>query len=130
MPSQPAWFHRLDEILSALRSMTSTHLDRRAVQKLFRVRQRRQSRANDRLRAPCRSILPPWWTRKHRTARSSDGHRLPQVEVVSRFRYSDLKEASGGRSLHHRKDKAEKRVRQAQAGERYPETATGTQADR
>ena len=36
MPSQPAWFHRLDEILSALRSMTSTHLDRAAVEKLFR----------------------------------------------------------------------------------------------
>ena len=31
MPSQPAWFHRLDEILSALRAMTSTHLDRVAV---------------------------------------------------------------------------------------------------
>ena len=30
MPAQPAWFHRLDEILSALRSMTSTHLDRAA----------------------------------------------------------------------------------------------------
>ena len=28
MPSQPAWFHRLEEILGALRSMTSTHLDR------------------------------------------------------------------------------------------------------
>ena len=41
MPSQPAWFHRLDEILGALRSMTSTHLDRTAVEKLFRVRQRR-----------------------------------------------------------------------------------------
>ena len=41
MPAQPAWFHRLDEILSALRSMTSTHLDRAAVEKLFRVRRRR-----------------------------------------------------------------------------------------
>ena len=41
MPSQPAWFHRLDEILSALRPMTSTHLDRAAVEKLFRVHQRR-----------------------------------------------------------------------------------------
>ena len=41
MPAQRAWFHRLDEILSALRSMTSTHLDRAAVEKLFRVRQRR-----------------------------------------------------------------------------------------
>ena len=41
MPSQPAWFHRLDEILSALRSMTSTHIDRAAVEKLFRVRWRR-----------------------------------------------------------------------------------------
>ena len=40
MPSQPAWFHRLDEILSALRSMTSTRLDR-AVPSLhlpFRIR--------------------------------------------------------------------------------------------
>ena len=41
MPSQPAWFHRLDEILADLRSMTSPHLDRAAVEKLFRVRQRR-----------------------------------------------------------------------------------------
>ena len=39
MPAQPAWFHRLEEILSALRSMTSSHLDRAAVEKLFRVRQ-------------------------------------------------------------------------------------------
>ena len=41
IPAQPAWFHRLDEILSALRSMTSTHLDRAAVERLFGVRQRR-----------------------------------------------------------------------------------------
>ena len=41
MPSQPACFHRLDEILGTLRSMTSAHLDRAAVEKLFRVRQRR-----------------------------------------------------------------------------------------
>ena len=39
-PAQPAWFHRLDEILGALRSMTSPHLDRAAVEKLFRGRQR------------------------------------------------------------------------------------------
>ena len=41
MPSQPACFHRLDEILTAPRAMTSTHLDRQAIEKLFRVRQRR-----------------------------------------------------------------------------------------
>ena len=41
MTAQPVCFHRLDEILSALRSMTSTHLDRAAVEKLFRVHQRR-----------------------------------------------------------------------------------------
>ena len=41
MPAQPAWFQRLEEILSALRAMTSSHLDRAAVEKLFRVRQRR-----------------------------------------------------------------------------------------
>jgi len=41
MPSQPAWFHRLDEILETLRGMESTHLDRQAVQKLFGVRERR-----------------------------------------------------------------------------------------
>ena len=40
-PSQPAWFHRLDEIFTALRSMTSTRLDRAAVEKLFRVLQLR-----------------------------------------------------------------------------------------
>ena len=41
MPAQPAWFHRLDEILGALRVIGFTHLDRLAVEKLFRVRQRR-----------------------------------------------------------------------------------------
>jgi len=41
MPSQPAWFHRLDEILETLRGMESSHLDRLAVQKLFGVRERR-----------------------------------------------------------------------------------------
>ena len=41
MLAQPAWVHRLDEILADLQSMTSTHLDRRAVEKLFRVRRRR-----------------------------------------------------------------------------------------
>ena len=40
MSAQPAWFQRLEEILSALRSMTSTHLDRLAVEKLFGVRER------------------------------------------------------------------------------------------
>ena len=41
VPAQPACFQGLDEILSALRSMTSTRLDRLAVEKLFRVRRRR-----------------------------------------------------------------------------------------
>src|ERR1035441_5870607 len=41
MPSQPGWFHRLDEILETLRGMESNHLDRLAVQKLFGVRERR-----------------------------------------------------------------------------------------
>ena len=41
MPSQPAWFHRLEEILADLRSMDIHSLDRAAVEKLFRVRQRR-----------------------------------------------------------------------------------------
>ena len=40
-PPKPAWFHRLDEILGALRSIESTRLDRRAVEELFRVRRRR-----------------------------------------------------------------------------------------
>ena len=54
MPSQPAWFHRLDEILSALRSMTSTHLDRAAVEKLFRVRHVQDNRyAVDRYAGSC-----------------------------------------------------------------------------
>ncbi len=41
MPAQPVWFHRLEEILSALRSLQTDHLDRHAVEKLFRVRERR-----------------------------------------------------------------------------------------
>ena len=41
MPAQPAWFHRLDEILAELREIKSSHLDRQAVQKLFHVRERR-----------------------------------------------------------------------------------------
>ena len=41
MSAQPAWFHRLDKIFTALRAMTSAHLDRQAVEKLFRVGQRR-----------------------------------------------------------------------------------------
>lgn len=41
MPAQPAWFHRLDTILEMLRGMASSHLDRRAVEQLFRVRERR-----------------------------------------------------------------------------------------
>lgn len=41
MPSQPAWFHRLDQILSELRSLEMEYLDRHAVEKLFSVRQRR-----------------------------------------------------------------------------------------
>jgi len=41
VPAQPAWFHRLDEILSELRALQISHLDRLAVEKLFGVRQRR-----------------------------------------------------------------------------------------
>ena len=41
MPAQPAWFHRLEEILEELRALQVSHLDRLAVQKLFRVRERR-----------------------------------------------------------------------------------------
>ena len=41
MPAQPAWFHRLDEILEELRALEISHLDRLAVQNLFQVRERR-----------------------------------------------------------------------------------------
>ena len=41
MPAQPPCFHRLEEIFTALRAMTSTRLDRQAVEKLFGVGQRR-----------------------------------------------------------------------------------------
>ena len=37
----PRGFHQLDEILALLRGFESTHLDRQAIEKLFRVRQRR-----------------------------------------------------------------------------------------
>ena len=41
LPPQPAWFHRLDEILSTLRALPASHLDRQAVESLFGIRQRR-----------------------------------------------------------------------------------------
>src|SRR4029434_3504134 len=41
MPHQPAWFHRLDQILQELRRLETEFLDRHAIEKLFAVRQRR-----------------------------------------------------------------------------------------
>jgi hypothetical protein len=41
VPAQPAWFHRLEEILEELRALQISHLDRLAVQRLFQVRERR-----------------------------------------------------------------------------------------
>jgi hypothetical protein len=41
VPAQPAWFHRLEEILEELRVLEISHLDRLAVQKLFGVHERR-----------------------------------------------------------------------------------------
>ena len=35
MPSKPAWFHRLPEILDVLCGMDTSHLDRQAVEQLF-----------------------------------------------------------------------------------------------
>lgn len=41
MPSQPAWFQRLPEILDELRAFEAAYLDRLAVEKLFDVAERR-----------------------------------------------------------------------------------------
>jgi hypothetical protein len=41
MPAQPAWFHRLEHILTELRSLETEYLDRQAIEKLFQVRERR-----------------------------------------------------------------------------------------
>jgi hypothetical protein len=41
MPPQPAWFHRVKEILAHLRSLDANYIDRHAVEKLFNVRERR-----------------------------------------------------------------------------------------
>lgn len=41
MPAQPAWFHRLEEILEELRVLENPYLDRHSIQKLFRVQERR-----------------------------------------------------------------------------------------
>jgi hypothetical protein len=41
LPSQPAWFVRLDEILEILQASPLSHLDRQAVETLFGVGQRR-----------------------------------------------------------------------------------------
>jgi hypothetical protein len=41
MPAQPAWFHRLESILTDLRELPSPYIDRNAIEKLFQVRERR-----------------------------------------------------------------------------------------
>jgi hypothetical protein len=41
MPAQSTWFHRLNEILSELRSLQTLYLDRQAVEQIFGVRERR-----------------------------------------------------------------------------------------
>ena len=56
MPAQPPCFHRLEEIFTALRAMTSTHLDRVAVEKLFCMRHVQDNRyAVDRCAGSCRA---------------------------------------------------------------------------
>jgi hypothetical protein len=41
MPAQPAWFHRVDEILEILDKLEASYLDRQAIERLFGVRERR-----------------------------------------------------------------------------------------
>lgn len=41
MPAQPAWFHRLESILSELRSLDADYIDRLCVERIFGVRERR-----------------------------------------------------------------------------------------
>ena len=41
MPTQPAWFQWLDETLEELRTLEISHRDRLAVERVFRVRERR-----------------------------------------------------------------------------------------
>lgn len=41
MPPQPAWFHRLEQILAELRAIQEEYLDRHAVERTFGVRERR-----------------------------------------------------------------------------------------
>ena len=41
MPAQPAWFHKLDAILTELRTIEPDYLDRQAVERIFGVRERR-----------------------------------------------------------------------------------------
>ena len=41
MPAQPSWFQKLDQILEELRGLPVSHLDRRAMEKLFGVGERR-----------------------------------------------------------------------------------------
>ena len=41
MPTQPVWFHKVDQILGELRLLPASHLDRRALEKLFGLGERR-----------------------------------------------------------------------------------------
>jgi hypothetical protein len=41
MPAKPTWFHKLDDVLQELRGLSAPYLDRRAVERLLGVGERR-----------------------------------------------------------------------------------------
>lgn len=90
MPPQPAWFHRLEEILATLRSLEISHLDRSAVEKLFRVRERRARQLMAGL--PCLQVGNAVAVDRQaliaRLEKTTQNHRF-QWEVTRRTRVAD-----------------------------------------
>ena len=58
VPSQPAWFHRLDEILALLRGFDTRYLDRKAVERLLKGTRARSPRQPWRTWSGTRSKRP------------------------------------------------------------------------
>jgi hypothetical protein len=89
MPAQPAWFHRLDEILGELSELKTSHLDRLSVQKLFGVRERRARQLMAGL--PClqvgNAIAVERQALIHRLLNTAGGERF-QWEISRRERVS------------------------------------------
>ncbi len=104
MPAQPAWFHRLESILSELRALNTEYLDRLAVERIFGVRERRARQIMAGL--PCLQV-----GNAVAVSRVALIDRLEATTAASRFQWEVKRRTRVAKSLDTlRKDAAAKRV--------------------